>query len=526
MTGRVAAIFMVAALVAAACSDGTAEPPPLVTSTTISPASAPPAGDPEPETTPPTRSPPTEPSPIAAIEQIACPSTLERNDERALACGTATVPVDRKDPSLGTTTISIATLAAAGSGTEMPLAVLQGGPGGASSDLGGWFDARPFTQVFIDQRGTGFAGPDLDCPEISTALGSIFESGSAVGADLTDRAYRDCADRLDDDADLRNIDSVAHAQDVADVMAALGYERWAVYGVSYGTTIALELLRNRPDGLAGAVLDGAYPMTLDVDAALAESAEGALDTLDAACRVDDACRGLVPGGSVRDTLERVMTELDTEPMVVSLSGDRVGYPEPIELVLDGRRVGELAFLVLYQESLLRTLPAVLAGLDEREPAAARWLARTGAQITIASQAANDEGTYFAVQCRERLPFVEGAVGQIEGFAAAVLAAPLAQICEPWDVPPVPEETAEPVRSSVPVLLLSGEFDPITPAAHAEEVASWLANATIVEQEGRGHGIWSGNDCIADLVERFLQDPAATLDTDCADVPVPVEWARP
>jgi pimeloyl-ACP methyl ester carboxylesterase len=229
---------------------------------------------------------------------------------------------------------------------------------------------------------------------------------------------------------------------------------------------------------------------------------------------------------VRSTLDRVIAELDEEPLIVSVRGREIGLDDPVDVVMDGSRVAELSFLVLYQESLVRHLPAVLAGLDDREPAAARWLAVTGARLQIGAQAANDEGTYFAVQCRDRLPFTDGPGDGLDPFASVVAALSLADVCGPWRQPPAPASAAEPVRSDIPTLTLSGAFDPITPAEYGRDVATRLTRATVVEQAGRGHGIWYGDDCIATIVDAFVADPGGVVDTGCAAAGVPVEWEAP
>ncbi len=510
MSPRVVAILVVAALTATGCGTDERADPPLVTTTTTSTAD-PPVG----ETTA-----------SVPVEQVDCPASLERSDGVALACGVVTVPIDRDDPATGTTRVTVATLAGYDSGFETPLAVLQGGPGGASSDLGAWFPQQAFTQVFVDQRGTGFAGPNFDCHEIVDALGRVLGSDSAEGGIVADAAYDDCARRLDDDLVLRNTDTEAHAADVADVMRGLGYDRWTVYGVSYGSTIALEVLRDEPAGLVGAVLDGVYPPDLDTDLSLVDSAERAVDVIDRACAVDSRCRGYLADGSFRQTLERVMAELDRAPMTVAVTGNEIGYSAGIEVVLDGRRVAEMSFLLMYHENLLRHLPAVIGGLDDRDRASARWFAVTGSRLFVSAQTSNREGTYFAVQCRDRLPFTAGPGADVPPFGGAVAAAGLDELCEEWEREPAGPEADDPVESTIPTLLLSGTYDPITPPGFAERVARRLGSATVVEQGGRGHGIWYGSECIAQIVQRFVADPARTLDTSCADEPVAVEWARP
>ena len=464
--------------------------------------------------------------PAVEIQQVRCPALVTRDDGLQLSCGAATVPIDRSDGSLGSVQISISTLAGTDNEMTTPVAVLQGGPGGASTGLGAWFPQRPFTQVFVDQRGTGFVGPEFDCPEIIDALGAILSTGSAEATARGDAAYDECALRLQDDIVLQHTDSESHAADVADVMTALGYSRWVAYGVSYGSTIGLELLRDEPPGLAGVVLDGVYPPELDTDLGLVFSANRAVDVVDAACAAEPTCSEFLADGSFAATLERVMAELDADPIEVSVSGAEIGYPDSVDVVLDGRRVAELSFVLMYHESLIRHLPAVVGGLDDRDASSARWLARVGSRLLVSSMAANHEGTYFAVQCHDRVPFTDGPGEGISGFAAAVVPMSLAEVCEAWERSPAAGEVGDPVLSSVPTLLLSGEFDPIVPARYAEDAAARLASATTVEQGGRGHGIWYGNDCIAQLVLEFASDPTADLDTSCADLDVPVEWARP
>ena len=196
------------------------------------------------------------------------------------------------------------------------------------------------------------------------------------------------------------------------------------------------------------------------------------------------------------------------------------------MVIDDEVLAGMVFRFLYDESRFRFVPGMLDGLDRGDPGTARWLARRVVDMSVSSLGANDDGTWFAVQCADRLPFTNGPPSDLSGYAAAIAVPGLDELCEPWDRVPAPATLAEPVRSDIPALIVGGQFDPITPPAYADRVAADLTTATVAIRLGRGHGVWFGDDCVAALIDAFVSDPGGALDTSCADELVPVNWRRP
>ena len=458
-----------------------------------------------------------------SVVWVDCPVGVP--DASGALCALATVAVDRGAPDPGSTEISLAVwpgVAEVGPGDAgPPLAVLQGGPGAASSDLVGHVPRRSYTQVFIDQRGTGFGSVDLDCPEISAALPAILAAEEAEARSIELAAYGACFDRLRGDPLLANTDTAAHAADVAEVMAALGFDRWSVYGVSYGTTIALEILRDPPAGLAGVVLDGVSPPDVEMTPALAASAQRALDEIDDACAADIGCTAVV--GSFKDTLHGLIAELNAEPLIVSLQSHETSLGEAVEVLIDGDSLAALVFQFLYVADLTWPLPLILFELAEGMAEPGEYLALVAVEYSLLIYDAEHEATYFAAICADRVPFDSAPPQNMGAFAAAVVGDGFGEVCDLIDVAASPPQTAEPVSSDKPVLMLSGRFDPVTPPEFAARAAQHLPNATLVVRDGAHHGTWLGDDCIDNIVNDFLTDPHQTPDTSCADEPRPVEW---
>jgi pimeloyl-ACP methyl ester carboxylesterase len=457
------------------------------------------------------------------VVEVACP--IGAAYPHGASCALATVPVDRGAPELGTTEISLlvwpGVVEVRPGDAGPPLVVLQGGPGGPSSDMVEYFPRRSYTQVFIDQRGTGFGAVDLDCPEITAALPAIWAATQEHARSNELAAYGACFDRLAGEPLLANTDTAAHAADVVEVMAALGFDRWSVYGVSYGTTIALEILRDPPAGLAGVVLDGVYPPDLEPTPALAASASRALDEIDAACAADVGCNELV--GSFKDTLHGLIAELNAEPLIVNLQSHQTSLGEAVEVLIDGDSLAGLVFQFLYVAELTRPLPLILFGLVEDLHDAAEYLALLAVEYSLLIDDSVHEATYFAATCADQVPFDSAPPPNMDAFAAAVVDDGITDVCDLLSVAASPPVAAEAVSSDRPVLMLSGRFDPITPPEHATTAAQHLSNATLVVRDGAHHGIWVGDDCIDNIVDDFLSDPHQTPDTSCADQPQPIAW---
>ena len=151
--------------------------------------------------------------------------------------------------------------------------------------------------------------PRADCPE----LAALNISSLSFGNDHQDAdrqahdAAQACLARLQREGhDAAAYTTTASAEDLHDIFTALGLRRWNIYGLSYGTRLALTYMRLHPADIRSAILDSVYPPQvrfLEDDAARTERA---FNLLFAACQADADCRGWYPGlpGRLQALVER------------------------------------------------------------------------------------------------------------------------------------------------------------------------------------------------------------------------------
>lgn len=480
------------------------------------------------------------PSPTAAqpsapaFEDAACPVELPsgQQDGRTVRCGFVSVPEDRGRPGGHHIRLAVAVFKARTQHPDpVPTFYLAGGPGSpgleeVASRLRGRFATmmlRGRDLVVVDQRGTGYSTPSLDCPEIS---GLNAEHAAAEGAfdQWIDRAVvatRDCRTRLTaSGVDLAAYTSAAAAADLNDVRRALGYEQVNLYGVSYGTRLALAVVKDYPQIVRAAVLDAVLPPQTDWLGAAFAGADRAIAALFRACAADDRCTGAFPDLEARywDKVE----QLNTQPSRQIVPNRRTGDETVVEVT--GDHVVALTFELLYVSDLLGELPYVLDQIARDN------LASVAAGIAASTRITEDEdseGLYLSVVCSETVPFTSPAeharlAEQVRPALRSALAGDdLFPICDAWHVPPVPADQHAPVVSAVPTLLLAGEFDPVTPFSNAALARTTLANGYAFEFPGMSHGLVGEHACPTSITAAFFNDPTIAPDATCIEsMPAP------
>lgn len=436
--------------------------------------------------------------------------------ERAVLCASHEVWEDRARREGRRIPIGVAVIPARRRGAEPdPLVVLAGGPGQGAIALAPQVavlfsrlnDTRDI--VLVDQRGTGRSHA-LDCePRDEDRSRSIFEDA------IPEEVVRDCLAALD--ADPRQYATPTAVADLVEVLGALGYAKVNLWGGSYGTRVALELLRRHPDRVRTATLDGVAPMGMKLPLSFVADGEAAFERLVADCEAQAPCREAFP--ALRREVGDLRARLARKPAKVAIA-------DPVTGAAQGVRLTENVFLSglfrpLYAPELASLLPLAIARATDGDfnPLLAQNLELAGKVVDNLAM-----GMHLSVICSEDVSRItpEDLAVAARGFFGRALVDDFLKACRLWPRAELPADYDEPVRSTVPVLILSGGIDPATPPRHGDRAAATLPNARHAVAPHLSHGV-SGHGCAPRLIEKFVRGAdARALDVAClARIPRPL-----
>lgn len=393
---------------------------------------------------------------------------------------------------------------------------LTGGPGeNATVNAANMINASKTLQnhdlVIVDQRGTGKSNP-LDC------LKYDLEAGPDAFAEMFEKSYYDierfhaCEERLREIADLRFYTTSLSADDIDDLRAALGYDKMTLDGGSYGTTLALEIVRRHGAHVRAAVLAGVIPPEVNQTQTLARDTENMLEKLFVDCEADETCASAFPTfrADFRDVLDRVRAG----PIDVTLPHTLTQEPETVRVHYSELVIG--IRYALYSTNLSARLPLAVS---EAKTGDYSRLAALLPQILYRLADVVSEGMWASVRCAEEFPYldVERARADAEGTMLGTERIDSGEaICSFWPRGEAAADFHEPVRSDVPILLLAGEVDAATPPWMSKIAAQTLSDSRLVIAANSSHWELGGNDCIDGIVAQFIETASPSeLETSCA-----------
>jgi pimeloyl-ACP methyl ester carboxylesterase len=448
-----------------------------------------------------------------------------------VTCGYVMVPQDHQGDAQDTIRLYTAVYRS-NSATPQPdpIIFLQGGPGGAIVNTLAMSYApfiAPLTAnrdlIVFDQRGTGLSEPALSCPEY-TALSEAIYSGELSLEEIAEpsiEAIGACSARLQAEAGVNPAayTSAQNAADVATIAAVLGYEQVNLYGGSYGTRLAQTVMRDYPALVRSAILDGVIPIELNLFEQQASKSQDALNRIFAACAADSACAEAYP--DLEQVFADLMGNLAQDPLSVDLTLPGTG--RDIDLTLTPEMFLSGLFFSFQVGDLAATIPQTIYQVRDGDVSGIR----TALIIPFLIGDGINIGKFFAVNCHEEAyassaealdasadayPLVGGLVRLAFGGSGQALL----DTCAAWGAQPFDAREVEALRSDIPSLLMSGEFDSATPPLWAEQVAANLSRSTSIVLPAKGHVESLRGGCPVAIASAFLDDPQTQPDTSCLD----------
>ena len=437
------------------------------------------------------------------------PCTSEEGPSDAY-CGSLEVAENPDDPNGRKISLNTVVLPAFTADSQPdPVFFLAGGPGQGAASMARRIDdlfqeiRRQRDVVLVDQRGTG---------ESNLFHCKFREDEEALkeGPPLTQAEVEKCLESFD--GDPRFYTTTIAMDDLDRVREWLGYERISLIGGSYGTRAGLVYLRRHSDHVRTVVLDGVAPPDMTLPLFFPRDSQRALDQLLEACGDDAECNERFP--NLGDRLEALLAELGRSPREITLRHPRTG--EETEATITRRMLALTLRQALYSPLTGSLVPLAIdrAAQSDFGPLAALMLTTEGLEDEIAN------GMYLSVTCSEDYPRLspESVAAEAAGtFIGRDVFEASSEACKYWPLGEVDASYYEPVQSDLPVLILSGEVDPVTPPSWGEQVARHLPNSRHIVAPGAGHGVMSVG-CGMRLIGEFLEaGSAAALDASCLDV---------
>ncbi|HET6275541.1 MAG TPA: alpha/beta hydrolase [Candidatus Cybelea sp.] len=460
----------------------------------------------------------------------ACPAMpMPIAELKHARCGRLTVPEDRRHAGKRTISLAVAIVPAASQSPKSdPIVWLAGGPGDDAITeipmaLAGKLNADRDV-IFMSQRGTYSAKPKLTCASVDRWAAKTLDmpyDAAATGIAYSS-ATRECRRELTAlTPDLAAYNTLESADDLEDLRVALQIPKWNVYGISYGTDVALTYMRQHSDGIRSVAIDGVFPPSLAGGVGAWTSAGEGINAVFKACRDDTPCRKRY--GDIGATFRRLVIQYEASPKTVAVQVP--GHAGNVKVKISGGML--VQWTVSPGTHLAAKVPASIDALAHGDPApiASTWAAP---KLDPAGVGVLGNGLFYGVSCGEWVPY-ESEKGIIEAGRRAFPMFPLSILkngplpfmrdnCREWDVPRVSPLVRATTRSSIPTLLISAQYDAQTAASFGAYAARTLSNATVVTIPNVAHVAFgspsqAANACAYAIARSFF-NRLNRVDTTC------------
>jgi pimeloyl-ACP methyl ester carboxylesterase len=451
-------------------------------------------------------------------------------ESQGFECGYVTVPEQHTNPDGPSIRLPVAIRQATGPNPKPdPLFLAQGGPGGSAFEgfsiiLPSTLIAQERDIVIFNQRGALYAQPELTCTELRENITKLLPLAPEDGEKQWQELLGACYQRLQAEGiNLSAYNSLENAADVEAIRQALGYGEFNFYGVSYGTLLGLHLMRDYPEHLRSVILDSVVPAELNFIPHVPQSENRVYDEIFQFCANNPACAADYP--NLEERFLTIVDHLNNNPITLPLTDPETG--QQAEAYLDGDILLDVIYIGLYLPDSYAIFPKLVANLEAGDYTFIKMI-----WPLIVFDHTFSEGMYYSVICAEDADFDPNDVN-LERLRPQIAATAIDDLqtyldsCAVWPVNVLSDNVDEPVVSNIPVLLLSGQFDPITPPSFAATAANSLQNGYNIVNPFSSHGVAFNHDCIDRIVQDFLNAPTTEPDTSaCLNTLTPTTVVPP
>ena len=409
-----------------------------------------------------------------------------------------------------------------------PVIYLAGGPGAATlldkrsmeSHWLQWFESKLATNrdlILFDQRGTGMSEPAINCHEYRELSVSVLSNPGTP--DENARRYREisqqCHDHLlQQGAPLNELGTLFSAQDVNDLLEALGYDKGNLLGVSYGTRLAMEIDLRFPQRVRSMTLDSLYPPGEHLFRDWPDLVKNSLERVFSYCETAERCQ--LENGNIRELYLSLMSKLRANPLRIPVDNLQINGLQTLHL--NDEILLAMLFDAQYSSHNLASLPDMLRHLQSGRTD----LVQTQIENYLHHQFDETfhEPVFWTVECGDN-PLVPRAnmEAKLNTFPELRYYLPYDHdVCDIWNTTTATHTLqTSPAPRITPTLILSGEDDPITPISWANKAAEEQFSAKTTHFfsfADIAHSVMDNKPCANDLFVQFVNDPHERPHADC------------
>lgn len=475
-------------------------------------------------------------------ETIVCPfKGAVKYKPGEISCGLLSVPENREKSRSRTIKLHFVKLSAKEpkdwdtekkgewSKREDPIIYLTGGPGAQVTGYvkrlkdHGVLGARDL--YILEQRGIGFSG-DF-CPKYGLFDPSVGNTPDwdAYGRAQTAQMEACFAGAKAERIDLSGYNTIENARDVEALRRALGFEKWNVWGISYGSILGQAYINQDPAGIRAVVLDAIVPITPGAHfQRVGMHYQRDLDLLDQACAADKTCARAFP--DLQKRFKAAINKVKSQPIEVEAI-DTEQFPAGKGWFFHDL-IGGAPFAALYEQDNYPTLPALIDAVArrvEKDDYKALRALTAGGGFGGPGGFGISQGMYNAIACNDGwVLYLKEAVAQDQRenpelasiFGDPALIDEQAALCKRYGMAPRDQSQFKAVVTDIPAVIANGQMDPITPPPLAQMIVPGFSRGTYVEFPYAGHGPTRSVKCAGEFLTKFFDAPEGDIDRTCPD----------